>query len=47
MVMEIRGIGDRVMAVVLVFEGDVLNLICGYALLSGRCLDKNQSFMMN
>ena len=26
---------DRVMTVVIVFEEDVLSLICGYALLSG------------
>ena len=29
---------------VVVFEDDVLRLICGYALQSGRCLEEKQSF---
>ena len=33
-------------AVVLVFEEDVLKLICGYALRSGRSLEENQ-FMVS
>ena len=35
MVVEVRRVSDRVMTVV-VFEEDVLRLICGYALQSGR-----------
>ena len=33
-----------VMTVVLVFEEDVLRLICGYALHSGSSLEEKQSF---
>ena len=39
-----RTVSDRVMAVVLIFEEDVLRLICGYAPQNGRRLDKKQSF---
>ena len=43
-VMEIRRVSDRVMAVVLDFEEDVLKLICGYAMhIRGR-LEEKQSF---
>ena len=35
-VVEVRKVSDRVMTVV-VFEEDVLRLICGYAPRSGRC----------
>ena len=38
---EARRVNDRVMEVVLVFEEDVLRLICGYALQSGRSVKKN------
>ena len=34
-VVEVRMVSDRVMAIVLVFEEDVLRLICGYGLQSG------------
>ena len=34
-VVEVRRVSDIVMTVVLVFEEDVLGLICGYALQSG------------
>ena len=37
-------VSDRVMAVVLVFEEDVLWLICGYAPQSGRRFKEKQSF---
>ena len=37
-------VSDRVMAVVLVFEKDVLRLICGYAPQSGGSLEAKQSF---
>ena len=45
-VVEVRMVSDRVMTVV-VFEGDVLRLICGYALQGGRSLEEKQSFMMS
>ena len=38
-VVEVRRVSDRVMTVV-VFEEDVLRLICGYALQSGRSLEE-------
>ena len=38
-----RMVSDRVMTVV-VFEEDVLRLICGYSPKTGRSLDKKQSF---
>ena len=41
--LEVRGASDRVMTVV-VFDEDVLRLICGYALLSGRSFEEKQSF---
>ena len=41
-VLEIRRGSDRVMTVV-VFEEDVLRLICGYALKSGRSLEEKQT----
>ena len=31
------------MVVVLVFEGHVMRLICGYALLDGSCLEEKRS----
>ena len=34
---------DRVLAVVLDFEEDVLRLICGYAVQSGKRLEEKQS----
>ena len=37
-------VSDGVIVVVLVFEEDVLRLICGYAMGSGRGLDEKQSF---
>ena len=40
---EVTRVGDRVMTVV-VFEEDVLRLICGYAAQSGRRLEEKQSF---
>ena len=42
-VVEVRRVSDRVMTLV-VFEKDVLRLICGYAPQSGRCLEKKPSF---
>ena len=41
---EVRRVSDRVMADVLVFEVDMLRLICGYAQQSGRSLEEMQSF---
>ena len=42
---EVRRVGNCVMTVVVVFEEDVLRLICGYAPQSGRSLEgKKQSF---
>ena len=41
---EVRKVSDRVMIVVVDFEEDVLRLICGCALQSGRCLEEKQSF---
>ena len=35
-VVEVRWVSDNVMTVLVVFEGDVLRLICGYAPQSGR-----------
>ena len=43
-VVEIRWVGDRVMAVVVIFEVDVLRLICGCASQSGGCVKEKQSF---
>ena len=43
-VVEVRRVSDGVMTVVVVFEEDVLRLICRYALQSGRSLEEKQSF---
>ena len=43
-VVEVRRVSDRVMAVVLVFEEDMLRLILGYAPQCGRSLEEKQSF---
>ena len=40
---EVKRVSDRVMTV-LAFEEDVLRLICGYSLQSGRSLEEKQSF---
>ena len=40
---EVRRVSGRVMTVVVVFEEDVLRLICGYALKSGRSFEEKQS----
>ena len=40
---EVRKVNDRVMTLV-VFEEDLLRLICGYAPQSGRSLEEKQSF---
>ena len=45
-VVEIRTVSDRVMVVVLVFQEDVLRLIYGHALQSGRCLEESM-FMIS
>ena len=39
-VMEVRMVSDGVMAIVLVFEEDVLRLICAYFAQNGRCFEK-------
>ena len=41
---EIRRVSERVMTLV-VFEEDVLRMICGYAPQSGRCLEENSVSM--
>ena len=46
-VVEVRRVSDRVMSVMLVFEDDVLRLICWYSLQSGRILGRNTVFMMS
>ena len=43
-VVEVRRVSDRVMTVAVVFEEDVLRLICWHALQSGRSLGEKQSF---
>ena len=43
-VVEIKMVSDRVMAVVTVFEEDVLKLTCGYAPLCRRRLEEKQYF---
>ena len=43
-VMEVRRISDRMMTIAVVFEEDVLRLICGLAPQSGRSLYEKQSF---
>ena len=40
---EVRWVSDRVMTVV-VFEEDVLRLVCGYVLQGGRSFEEKQSF---
>ena len=40
-VVEVRMVSDKLMTVVVVFEGDVLRLICGYAMQSGRSFEKS------
>ena len=39
-VAEVRKVSDIVMAVMMVFEVDVLRLICDYAPQGGRCLEE-------
>ena len=39
-VVGVRIVNDRVMEVVLVFEEDVMRLICWYALRSGRSFER-------
>ena len=41
--LDVRRVSDTVMAIVLVFEEDVLRLICEYAPQSGRSLEEKQS----
>ena len=41
---EVRRLSDRVMTVSVVFEEDVLRLICGYVPQCGRCLVEKHSF---
>ena len=43
-VVEVRRVNYRVMAVVLVFEEDVLRLVCGHTPQNGRSLKEKQSF---
>ena len=43
-VVEVGKVSDRVRTVVVVFEADVLRLICGYVTQSGRSLEKKHSF---
>ena len=43
-VVEVRRVSYRVMTVVVVFEEDVLRLICWYALQSGRILEEKHTF---
>ena len=43
-VVEVRMVSDRVMTHVVVFEEDVLSLICGYAPQNGSRLVEKQSF---
>ena len=40
-------VSDRVMTIVVVFEADVLRLICLYAPQSGRSFEKSSLFMMS
>ena len=46
-VVKIRRVSVGVMAVMLVFEEDVLRLICGHAVQSGISLEEKQSFIMS
>ena len=41
---EVRRVLDGVVSIVVVFEEDVLSLICRYSPLSGRSLEEKQSF---
>ena len=41
---SVRRVSDRVMTSVVVFEEDVLRLMCGHVPQSGRCLEEKQSF---
>ena len=43
-VVEVKRVSNGVMAIVFVFEEDVLMLICGYAPQCGQSLDDEQSF---
>ena len=43
-VVDVRRVSDRVMTVVVVYEEDMLRLICAYDLQSGRSLEEKQSF---
>ena len=43
--MEVKRVSDRVMTLVVVFEVDVLWLICGYVPQGGRCFEEKQFFM--
>ena len=43
-VLKVRRVSDRVMAVVLVFKEDVLRIICGYALQSGKSFGEKLTF---
>ena len=45
-VVEVRRVSDRVMILLVVYEQDVLRLVCGYAPQSGRSLEEKQSFYM-
>ena len=45
-VVEVGIVMHGVMAVVLVFEVNVLRLICGDAQLSGGCFEENSVFIM-
>ena len=43
-VVDVRWVSDRVMLVVLVFEEDMLRLICGHHLQGGRSFEEKMSF---
>ena len=43
-VVEVRRISDRVLTVIVLFEDDVLRLICVYAQQSERSFEEKQSF---
>ena len=45
-VVEVRRVSDRVMTVV-VFEWDLMRMVCGYTPQSGRVWKKNSLFMMS
>ena len=46
-VMTVRRVCNRMMAVLLDFENDLLRLICGYAPQSGRIFPKNNAIMIS